>query len=272
MCYMKHNSDPSQRTGNTRARRVVSTVATSAILALAACSTSEGSSNTSQSTRPVPSEAPAPEQTTTTISEQQRQLQREIDQIKESQRIRDEATAYSLSEQRNAEINEAVITSGTRIVELAETGEVGYFDFYNFTTGEWGRGAGNEGYGVLQHNPQYGGTETQVMVAIYQNNDGSFDLNKIKGVDISTPNQVAVSFESPDYAATMLELTPNDYPTSWSSQFIPTNPDNTLNISGSERSNWHEAYVDSEATVNSLQLIDASSLTALHAQMTQFGS
>lgn len=268
---MKHNSDPSQRTGNAKTRRVVSTVAMSALLALAACSTSEGSSSASQSTRPTPSEAPAPEQTTTTLSEQQRQLQRELDQMKEEQRVRDEATAYALSEQRNAEINEAVTTAGTRIVELAESGEVGYFDFYNFTTGEWGRGAGNEGYGVLQHNPQYGGTETQVMVAIYQNGDGSFDLSKIKGVDIHTPNQVAVGFESPDYATTMLESAPNDFPTSWDSQYIPTNPDSTLNISGGERSGWHEAYTGSaEVTADTLQFIDTAALAVLQEQIAQF--
>jgi hypothetical protein len=107
------------------------------------------------------------------------------------------ADEYIASEDRNNRIKADVDAFAAQIVALAESGEIGYFGFYNTDTGAWGRGAGNAGLGQLQHNPQYGGSNAQVNVGIRQNEDGSFDLGTVTGVSIVVdgPDGTSESFD-----------------------------------------------------------------------------
>jgi hypothetical protein len=248
--------DPSRHSGQ-NLRRIAMTALLPALLAAAGCvdkdSQSSETTNKTTGTTPV-------EQTTTTLSE----IDKQIQQIEAERKATEDAMAYADSAERDQRVAREVMVAGNRVVDLAESGEVGYFAFYNPTTYEWGRGTGNEGYGYLQHNPEYGGTETQMIVAVYQNSDGSFDRNSIKGVSISSPGQPAVGFEAPDHAATVLGLT-TSAPQGWTVKHLPANPD----IPG-EYSSVFDA--SSGTPLDELMRIDSEALASLNQQISQFSS
>lgn len=81
---------------------------------------------------------------------------------------------YTADPERNAILDAVVLQTAEKIVAVSESGELGRFEFYNFDTGDWG----GEGWGALQHNSQYGGSESQIIAFVYRNNDGTYDLSK----------------------------------------------------------------------------------------------
>jgi hypothetical protein len=98
------------------------------------------------------------------------------------------ANEYIYSEERNDKIGLAADSFAKQIIELAESGKIGRFDFHK----------GNSKLGYLQHDPYYGGSDTQVAVELEQNEDGSFDLNTVANVSIVNSNGAIVIRASED--------------------------------------------------------------------------
>jgi hypothetical protein len=190
MSKEQRNHDPSRRSGNRSTKAKLLGLTGGALLLTAACSPSGNDYDaTPRSDRTARTEAPASTTTTT----------RELTQYEKDSKRRQVAEAYIASPNRNALLASSAQTAGKRIVTAAKSGEIGYFDFYNPDTNKWGRGRGNEGWGQLQHNPNYGGSPHQIAVDVYQNDDGSFDLTKgVQGVRVHVVNKPAVELESPD--------------------------------------------------------------------------
>lgn len=244
------NSDPSSDIHNRiseKAKLIVKATALAGTMALAAC-TSGSPTEAAPTTEATVSSNPAPESTTPLTPEQQ---------------AFQEAEAYILSTDRNIALQEAAQTTAAEIVEAAQTGEIGYFDFYNPGTDTWGRGAGNEGWGHLQHNPQYGGTESQVIATVYQNADGSFDLSKgVLEVSLSTGENPTTMIESPLYGKVMFGNEPLSE--AWSTTIFPHLPEGAQG--NSESASILDVY---DHTGEELEAVDQSALQLLNQYMQE---
>ncbi|MBL8121863.1 hypothetical protein JNM87_03875 [Candidatus Saccharibacteria bacterium] len=108
---------------------------------------------------------------------------------------------YTKSDERNQKVAKAVQAMGMRVV-LNGGSALGYFDFYNPDKDNWKSKvspAQNEGWGYLQHNPQYGGSRHQAAVTVYRDSDGGFNTKKgVSGLALDIPGtNLAVEFDAP---------------------------------------------------------------------------
>lgn len=131
-------------------------------------------------------------------------------------------TEYAQGPERNKKISAFVQQAGVRVIKLGDKSKIGYFDFYNDEKDNWKSkvpAAANAGWGHLQHNPQYGGSNTQVAITAYRNTKGGYDLNKgVKSFMIDVPGtSLAVGFEArPDPT-----ISPEDHaPETWTVSII----------------------------------------------------
>lgn len=98
----------------------------------------------------------------------------ETEALSETQRLEQ----YLASPERVERINTTIQEIGNRIIDLAESGEIGYFDAYNPLAGTWRSQQVDEGWVWLQHGEDYGGSIDQLAVTVWQNADGTFDRSR----------------------------------------------------------------------------------------------
>lgn len=173
------NKSPKHEKKKSLRNTAVAVVAAGAALTLAGCTTeaaqtpssAANATHSAENTAPM-SSVPTEQSSSVTISAPTETAKSQDDVNKE----------YMQSPERAATIGAAVTKAGERVVAAAESGELGRFAFYNSDTGDWG----GEGWGYLQHNPQYGDSDIQVSTTVYRNGDGTYDVSKgIRGVQMS---------------------------------------------------------------------------------------
>lgn len=188
--------------------------------------------------------------TTTILSEEQ------IKQ-KQEQYERDAVKKYIDDAERNTALNDFVQNYGGRIVSLAEeNGKFGYFDFYNGQKNAWkSKGQDVEGWGYLQHNPQYGGNSVQVSVGVYMGADGKVDLSKgVKSLDIYDQTTFA-SFNAPDSYELLLGSPHSEYSQKgWEVGIGHPQTDPSGNKGGLNAQTT--TYYEKDATVDTMKMID----------------
>ncbi len=238
-------------------------IALAATALLSACTSS--SKESAETPRPVPTasatvEAKSPEQSA-------------IDQAAKAQEKAkaqtEAAESYLASTERNTTLDNTVQALGKRIIDAAEDKRIGYFDFYNIDTEDWGRGKGNEGWGYLQHNPQYGGSEHQVFATVYQNADGSFNLDKgVQAVSVvmrDNPDVFEyVSIESPLTTKLVSDI---ELPLpAWKTSISLSKTDG-----GSHETREADAYNFEELTAEQLSALDTEVVSTLNRHIDELG-
>lgn len=114
--------------------------------------------------------APRPEISTTTTS---------TTEVVSSRESLDE---YLVSPTRTEKLHAAIQYIGNKVVDLAESKKIGYFDAYHPQADTWRSRKVSEGWVWLQHVEEYGGSgegsEDQFSVTVWQNADGTFDRSR----------------------------------------------------------------------------------------------
>ena len=116
---------------------------------------------------------------------------------------REAAESYVQSPERALLLQGALDQAGRKILDLSESGEAGYFDFYNGERDTWRSETDDiEGWGWLQHNPQYGDSERQYAVFVYMNADGTINKDLgVHGIKVSGVDGSFATIDAPDRTA-----------------------------------------------------------------------
>lgn len=218
----------------------------------------------------APRTVPSVTATVETKSPQQLALDKEIKSQEQANAEAKVAESYLASSERNITLKKTVQSLGKRVIDAAENQKIGYFDFYNIDTKDWGRGKGNAGWGYLQHNPQYGGSKNQVFATVFQNADGSFNREKgVQAVSVVMSDKMKkseyVSIESP--LTTQIDSGIKLPIPAWETSISLTN-----NIDGgSQKTHLADAYNSDVLTSQQIASLDAKVVSTLTHDMNKLG-
>ncbi len=260
------NKSPKHERKTSLRNKAIAVVAAGAALTLAGCTTesapapsSPKATSSAENTTPMPS-APTERSSSVAIPTPVEATKSQYDLSRE----------YTQNAERSATISAAVTKAGERIVAAAESGELGRFEFYNYEQDTWN----SEGWGYLQHNPQYGDSGVQVSTQVYRSADGTYDLSRgIRDVEISfggTTNEK-------DLPSVMVMLPPERYDQAWeTSSFKYYGADGPKDERGIPDYRYAHGSVQvqlDEVSVDTLKAEDQQVLTDLQAGMDEtFGA
>ena len=183
---------------------------------------------------------------------------------------------YVASPERNERIAAFVQSAGERVVANGPS-QIGYFDFYNPQNDKWKDG-NNKGWGRYQHNPQYGGSASQVIVTAYQDGNGKIDPSQgIKSLHIdmfSEGQPYSVSFTAPEERQ-LVSDSPSTHRTGWEVSIVNTNE---LGKSEDPNTTWETVsgsswQIDSESvqSIADAQRIEANAMALTDQYLAQLG-